>query len=131
MTVEPLYLWGIDHRNSVNTQIKFLIPNHTVTSAHNPMYIFISFLFHFWCFKMWFPCSSGCLATCSVDEARLQLEIPPALAFQMLGLKVCVITSSLILILLFIFVVLRIQSRALFTVRQVFGSCIPRMPLHI
>lgn len=51
----------------------------------------------------------------------------PAFASQMLGLKACAIMPGLILFILFIFVILRIQARALFVVRHVFGSYIPRL----
>jgi hypothetical protein len=39
-------------------------------------------------------CSPGCPGTHSVDQAGLKLRNPPASASQVLGLKVCVTTSS-------------------------------------
>jgi hypothetical protein len=40
-------------------------------------------------------CSPGCPGTHSVDQAGLELRNPPALASQVLGLKVCITTAQL------------------------------------
>jgi hypothetical protein len=47
-------------------------------------------------FETGFPCVAlGCPQTCSVDQAGLEFRNLPALASQVLGLKVCATTAQL------------------------------------
>ena len=52
----------------------------------------------FWFFRYRvFLCSSGCPGTHFVDQVGLELRNPSASASQMLGLKACATTASLLL----------------------------------
>jgi hypothetical protein len=60
-------------------------------------YLFIYCIFIFLVFRdRVFLCSPGCPGTHSVDQAVLQLRNLPASALQVLGLKACATTASLI-----------------------------------
>jgi hypothetical protein len=50
----------------------------------------------FFFFETGFLCSPGYPGTHSVDQAGLELRNPPASAFEVLGLKACATTPSLI-----------------------------------